>query len=375
MKGEALGQHALRIRKSKYSRALLHEGTWWRSGPYQRIMHLTYRLRPAALALALTAFGLGVPRTTFADTTAQGPQQPPLHPTLITTEYKGKVCTVMNAKAEFPVVDLEGSPKPLYGKQSYQPMRAVGFSPGFVRFKNQHASSRTINNSVRLFGTSWSGTYEEVPAGQLSSEGSYHCTLIASEGHSDTYIAVIFYRLDPSGTPDLRSAAIAFREIGDLQANVEKDVTINCAYVAPPGKRYFHFPLVFAKGREIRTDQSEKIALFFRKQEMEAHRSILKEYRKQFATADKPPVPYLRIPPVVPSGVNAGSIPSTVKASFTVTEDGEVDGITLDQALDPQVSRELRRALGGWLFLPCLRKGYPVSVPVETSLSFGATPG
>jgi hypothetical protein len=338
-------------------------------------MYPAQRLTLAVPSLVAAIFAIGAQPGALASSWLQNTREPPLHPTVIVTEFKGKSYTVTHAKGEFPEINVEGKTKRLYGKQSYQPLRAVGFAPGFVRFKSQNATSTTTYYTERVNGTGGMNKNAVFQTGQFTAKGDYHCTLIASEPHSETYIAVIFYRMDLSGAPDLGSAAIAFREVGDLPAGAEKDVAISCAYVAPPGNRYYLFPLVFTKGREIRTDQSERVAAFFRSQEMETHRSIVDKYEQQFVTADKPPVPYLRVPPVLPNGVKANAIPGTIKASFTVTEDGEVDGITLDQALDPQVSHEVRRALNGWLFLPCLKKGYPVRVPVETSLSFEPASG
>jgi hypothetical protein len=317
------------------------------------------RSNRAGIALLTVILGLSIQAKAVAATWLQDGREPPLHPTVIVTEYKGKTYTVSSVHGEFPEIYIDGHAKQLYGKQKYQPLRAVGFAPGFVRFKGQSASSQTKTLTWHLSESGSFARNENLPGGTYSATGIYHCTLIASEPHKDVFIAVIFFRTDLSGAPDLSSSAIAFREVGALPAGTEEDVTINCSYVAPPGQHYYFFTLVFTKGQEIRTDQSEIVASFFRRQEMASHRSVLEKYFLQFGGSNRPAVPYLRVPPQLPSGVNPSTLPSSIKVRFMVTEGGEVDSLSLDPALDPQVSRELSRALDGWLFLPCLKLGYP----------------
>jgi hypothetical protein len=338
-------------------------------------MYYFDRLNRAGIAFLTVVLGFGVHAKAIAASWLQDGREPPLHPTVIITEYKGKSYTVSNVHGEYPGIYIDGHAKRLYGKQKYQPLRAVGFAPGFVRFKSQSASSQTKTLTWHLAESGALAVNENLPGGTYSATGIYHCTLIASEAHTDTFIAVIFFRTDLSGAPDLSSSAIAFREVGPLPAGTEEDVTINCSYVAPPGQHYYFFTLVFAKGQEIRTDQSEFVASFFRRQEMASHRSVLEKYFLQFGGSNRPAVPYLRVPPQLPSGVNPSTLPSSIKVRFMVTEGGEVDSLSLDPALDPQVSRELCRSLDGWLFLPCLKLGYPVRTPVETSLSFSPASG
>ena len=68
--------------------------------------------------------------------------------------------------------------------------------------------------------------------------------------------------------------------------------------------------------------------------------------------------------------VDRHNVPTSVNAKFAVTETGEVDSLELDQVLDVQVDRAIRRALDGWLFMPRLRKGYPVRTMISVPLSF-----
>jgi hypothetical protein len=325
------------------------------------------RLFGISVLFALFA-ALCIPKGAFADQWLQDGREPPLHPTIITVEYKGKVYPVTAVSAEVPEIEVEGKPRKLYADQSYQTPRALGFAPGFISFKTQNAGSKIMTQSVRIMGFSGSSV---VPSGTFSDTGDYECTLVASEAHADCYIAVIFFPVDEGGSPLPGSTGMAFRQIGDLVAGRETQVAISCGYVPPPGVRAAYVPLIFSKGLEIRTNQSEIAAGYFRRGEMAVHGAMLAHYRQQNPASDRPASPYLRFKPELPPGIDPRSLPARVTAKFAVTETGEVDSLEIDQVLDVKVDREIRRALNGWLFLPRLKKGYPVRSMIEVPLSFG----
>ena len=327
------------------------------------------RRYPWESSLAAALFVLCLPAGALADPWPQDGREAPLHPTIITAEYKGKVYPITDVSAEVPEIEVEGKLRKLHSDQSYGTPRAVVFAPGFVTFTSQNASASTTTTSTRMTGMGLSGN--TVIPGTVSETGEYDCTLVASEPHSDCYIAVIFYRVGDGGSPVPGSTAIAFRQIGDLAAGRETKVAINGSYFAPPGVLATYFPLVFSKGLEIRTDQCENAARYFRRGEMDTHSALLAHYRQQNPGADKPASAYLRFRPELPPGVDPRSLPPTITARFAVTETGEVDGVELDHVLDVKVDREIRRALGGWLFMPRLKKGYPVRSMITVPLSFG----
>jgi hypothetical protein len=327
--------------------------------------------RPSAWTALLAALSaaLCMPTGAFADPWLQDHRQAPLHPTIITADYKDKSYPVIAASAEVPEIEVEGKLRKLYSDQSYQTPRAVGFAPGFVTFKAQKASSNMTTMSTRLTGPGMAGS-GLVPSGTTSEKGEYECTLVSSGAHAGCYLAVVFFRVDDGGSPLAGSTAIAFREIGDLAAGKETKVTIDGSYFAPPGVKAAYFPMVFSKGLEIRTDQSENAAVYFRRGEMAVHGALLAHYRQQNPASDKPASAYLRFRPELPPGVDPRSLPPTITAKFAVTESGEVDAVEIDQVLDVKVDQEIRRALGGWLFMPRLRKGYPVRTMITVPLSF-----
>src|SRR5580658_8605566 len=105
-------------------------------------------LRPPTL-IALFAV-LGFAKGGFSAEWLQDSREPPLHPTVITVEYKGRPYPVTAVTAEIPEINAEGELRKLYSRQSYQTPRALRFAPGFVSFKAQNASSLVRTRSLRF---------------------------------------------------------------------------------------------------------------------------------------------------------------------------------------------------------------------------------
>jgi len=205
--------------------------------------------------------------------------------------------------------------------------------------------------------------------------GDYRTTVLAKESHADCFLAVIFFQEDALGRPVPTSTAIAFRNIGQLVGGRSTDLRIDTSYLVKPGVTFYSIPLIFAKGVEVRSSQSEVASRFFRSEEMTAHAEVLSNYKKQYATENRPASPYLRFPPQLPSNVDPTSLPPVVKTTFAVTEEGEVDDLEIDPALlDPAVRHDIRNSISGWLFLPCLKQGVPTRITMSLPLAF-SSPG
>jgi|HubBroStandDraft_1064217.scaffolds.fasta_scaffold93052_2 hypothetical protein len=299
----------------------------------------------------------------------QDGREPPLHPSIIVTQYGGAFHPVTAAAGEVPEIEAGGKMSPLKIDAGYQITRAMGYAPGFVRFEDQNASSHVWVNPNQFIGPGGANSVL-APNGIYAASGEYECTLVSTEALVDCYVAVVFFRDDAGGQPEAAADAVAFRQVGELTAGRATKVAIHSSYIARPGARVHYFPMLFSKGLEIRSDQSELEARYFRRGEMIAHEEILQRYQKKYPESDRPAEPYLRFRPELPVGVSRQSLPSKINAKFVVTETGEVDSVELYPVPDLRVEQEIRRALDGWLFLPRLEKGYPRRTLFEVPLSF-----
>ena len=315
-----------------------------------------------AVALLITVL---VPARAFAADWRLDPNETPFHPTIITTEYEGKSYPITAAAGETAEIEVSGKLKKLGSSEHYQPRLSTGYAPGFIEFKTSTASTLTATRMYRFQG---GGT---VPGSTVDVNADYTCSLVSSTRQTGCYLAVIFFRTDAVGDPDDRTVAIGFKQIGDIPAGPVVQVKISRGYIPVSGGNYYCLPFIFTKGKEIRSDQCEFVARFFRAQEVASHSRILQRYQEQHPSADRQAVAYLRYPPVLPDGIDLRTLPPTINATFVVMETGEVNSLALDYGLDPLASQAIRRALNGWLFLPRLKAGVPSESLIRLPLSFG----
>jgi hypothetical protein len=293
-----------------------------------------------------------------------GPTEPPLHPTILRSSRDGHYYPIVAVKNDRAEIEVDGKLSRVDPRDGYDPARARAYAKGYVQFSTQNASWQVRTMNYRLSNGS------EVPGGTLTKNGTYEATLLPSESHDDCYIAVIFYQLDAAGEPKAGTVAMAFGQVGTLTAGKPSKISIDEAYIPGEGVKFYCFPLLFSKGVEIRTDQSELAARFFRWQEMNTHRKILAAYLQQNPTANLQPQAYLRVPPVLPENVDVKTLPAVIHTSFMVSETGEVESLQVEDPVDPPVFEAIRRAINGWLFTPKLENGRPTRIMIRLPLSF-----
>jgi hypothetical protein len=282
-------------------------------------------------------------------------------------DYQGALYPVIAVHKEAAEIRVDGRLKRLSLRQAYRVERAPAFLAGHVDFKAVKASSRIHEQFWRVQG---GHGYDVVPGGVISASGTYTATLVPHDSLPGCFLAVVFFRMTPAGSPDPDSTALAFLDVGDLVAGKETAVKVDCGYVVPGGTHFYFVSLLFSKGLEIQTDRSEASAGFFRYQEMVAHNRLLADYCKKNPGADRPLVPYLRFPPLLPEGLDPRTLPPMIQVQFVVTERGEVESMVLTPHLDPLADHAIRRAVGGWLFLPRLKAGRAVRTKIQLPLSF-----
>jgi hypothetical protein len=318
-------------------------------------------IRRAVLAICIPFAGVrgAAAFEWFNDPTLQVP-----HPTVIATDLNGKTYPIVGVAGEHPQIVVDGATITLKSRaQSYQPMRAMGFAPGFINITKENASTKI---TARSFAYDKNG--QQVPVGNSDDDGYFECSVVAAEDHPGCFVAVLFCQLRPNGEPIAVTTALAFGSLGDLKAGRESKAKIFKAYIAPVGTHYYYFIMVLSKGREIRTNLSHFNDQFFRHREVLEQQEMLEEYKEKFKAMDHPAVPYVRIPIQLPPEVDPHTLPPNFTASLVVTEAGLVDEIQLGDSLSPTARSAISSELGGWLFLPRLKQGNPVRTQIVMPL-------
>ena len=292
------------------------------------------------------------------------PTEPPLHPTILRSAYNGHYYPIVAVRGDKAEILVDGQLRAVDPHDGYDPARARAYGKGYVQFSTQNASWQVRTMNYRF------GNGSEVPGGTLTKSGTYEATLLPAESHDDCYLAVLFFQLDEQGEPKPDTIALAFGQVGSLAAGNPTKISMDEAYVPGTDVRFYCFPLLFSRGVEIRTDQSEVAARFFRWQEMRIHRKLLANYLKQNPSANLAAQAYMRIPPLLPDEVDVKKLPAVIHTSFMVSETGEVESLQIDESVDASVSEAIRRAINGWLFTPKLENGRPSRVMIRLPLSF-----
>jgi len=291
---------------------------------------------------------------------------PPLHPTLVYADYKGQSLPVVSVSGETPQVEVDGKYKGIAGRKArFTPLRGSTFAPGMIEMKAMQAGSRRTD-LVLMFSDG-----SNVSGGTINARSDFSATVVPSQDYKDCYVAIVFYdQAFVEERTDTHNAFVQFEKIKDLVGGKENTITLNFGYLEPrQDLQLGYFPLFFTNGVEIRSNQCELTAQFFRRIELIRHEAILKAYcEKNTATASAKLEPYLRVPVLFPNKEVLVSAPATTRVSFMVDADGKVESLQFEEALPAAVSSVLTRTLNGWLFLPRIKAGRPertlVKVPV-----------
>jgi hypothetical protein len=311
--------------------------------------------------LGLLCFCLSAATLVQAKWISEQGAPPPLHPTIIEGSYKGKLMPIVAVSGESPRVEVDGKLKRPSGRLSdrYTPARGAYFAPGSLAMKDLKGSA-SKTNLVLMFSDGG-----EVSGGTLSARSDFSATVTPTQDYADVYIAIIFFDQGYlEGTAESPGATVQFSAIKPLVGGRENKVKLVFGYQDFGERRTGFFPLFFTHGIEIKSDQCEMIARFFRRREDSLHRAILQGYLAKHSGESLGLVPYLKIPPLLPDGTDYGALPRSISPSFMVNEEGRVESLQLQRGLPADVAYELGRTLRGWLFLPRLANGRPARTMV-----------
>jgi hypothetical protein len=149
-------------------------------------------------------------------------------------------------------------------------------------------------------------------------------------------------------------------------------VKADFGYLDFGSRPYSFIPLFFTRGREIRTNYADNAAMLFRHVEMLRHQKMLAAYLRKHPRDTAAPVAYLRFAPVFTPGFDQATLPGRIRVGYTVASDGTVEGIEFAPAVPAEAVAAIQRALAGWLYLPRLLNGEPVSTAMATDFLFQA---
>ncbi len=295
----------------------------------------------------------------------EGPP-PPLHPTTLMGIYKDHPYEVVGVSGNAGVIENQGTSIRLPQTATYRPERASAFMPGSLEIRKQEAESNMLRRTVIL-----NGGLGEVDGGVDFAGSHYETKVVASRAYSGCFLVILFFDRDYlSGETDDSGATVAFEKIGDLPAGVETKVEADFAYIDFKHRNLTYIPLFFSHGTELRTSFADDSAQLFRHIEMLRHRKLIPYYFQKNPRTTAPAQPYLRFPPIFPAGTDLSALPPELKVDYTVTSEGTVEGVRLSQTVPADVLAGIQRAVQGWLYVPQLANGQPMTSLASAELGF-----
>ncbi len=290
---------------------------------------------------------------------------PPLHPTVVMGEHKGKQMPIVGVRNEAPQVEVEGKKVTLStgGRARFAPHRGARFAPGEITLTNM----KTAGHRTRLVLMFENGG--EVDGGTVHANTEFTVTVTPTRDYKNCYVALVFFdQAYLDGDTINPGASVQFERIPDLVANQENKVKVSFGFLDFGERRTGYFPLFFTEGVEMRSNQAELIARFFAKMEDTRHDFIVKGFLERNAGKSAAPKAYLSIPPLFLDDGVLEAAPARVNVSFMVVEDGRVESVQLVDRVPAPAAAILRRTIEAWRFLPRVKDGYAARTLVKVPI-------
>ena len=286
----------------------------------------------------------------------------PPHPTVLLVESGESRLPVWNVAGASPIVDRDGK-KTKLRSDAFFAERAPHYADGDVKI------AKLTVNGMSLVATVDSMADISRAGGKLGGTAYFEFTANASVDLKGAFVAVLIYdkrfltddRVNP--VPE-----IVVRELPTLLAGEDTKIGFSSPLADPkalPGV----LMLVFAAGGgEVQTNFSAYAGRYFQRIAQTRLAAALPKYLAEPGPLDRAAVPALRFNPILPENVIKPKAP--IEAMLVVSEKGWVTEVELPEEIDPRLATSLTANLQGWMFLPRVVAGTPVSTRIKLPLKF-----
>ncbi len=322
----------------------------------------------------------------------------PPHPMLLLAKYRGYRLPVVAVEKNQPVVLLDGRRKTLSDSTPLVTQLAEDYHPAQV----------TFTGNIDIGKRSW----ETPPSRGLyvpdSTELREYIGTLSLESATDVPDAYVLLTLfdsgaadDPAGSDFCKSELI---EVGALRAHERREVPLRMLVHMPlrysngdPSKKpgieldqTIVFWQLFSQGVEIHTHDLSDIELrlgrsvftkeglkttleitgigqFIYLRERVEHADAVEAWLKQNRKSNQPAQPYGLTP--LQAGT-AENLPKEASAILSLSAEGKVTQVVLEQAFPEEAARNITRFLKLWLFLPAIKNGSAVATRIRVPLAF-----
>jgi hypothetical protein len=288
--------------------------------------------------VSLPILALSIGAQAFADT------QLPDRPAAALTMYKDKLCPVLGAQGNAPIIVADGNQVVLGAGASIALSVGDRYADGFVKIDDLFTADVPPSNDPNDIASN------EMKASQVDVKA----TLTPDIDIPDAYAILIAY--PPSKNPDAAPVlAAVVHKIGDLAAGRPTRISVRLPKLGQEEGPAWSI-LVFDAGRQVRsTGMDALLPGYLDRLETAA---LKKRIADRLGKGVDAPIAVLRPMPLsLPDTVKAKYHGTTVKVEVRVGVDGRVVWARPVGLSDTELFEALNRGFSNWLFLPPMKDG------------------
>jgi hypothetical protein len=287
----------------------------------------------------------------------------PPHPTVLLVESGESRLPVWNVAGASPIVDRDGKKTKLRSDAVFFAERAPHYADGDVKI------AKVTVNGMSLVATVDSMADISRAGGKLGGTAYFEFTANASVDLKGAFVAVLIYdkrfltddRVNP--VPE-----IVVRELPTLLAGEDTKIGFSSPLTDPKARPGVLLLVFAAGGGEVQTNFSAYAGRYFQRIAQARLAAALPKYLAEPGPLDRAAVPALRFNPILPENVIKPKAP--IEVMLAVSEKGWVTEVELPEEIDPRLATSLTANLQGWMFLPRIVAGSPVSTRIKLPLKF-----
>ena len=285
------------------------------------------------------------------------------HPTALLTNHGKTIHPVIKVLGTDPIVSIDGKDVRIRNRSIFFAERAPRYADPTADLKDV-----SLNGTVLKAVVNESDDPERSGA-LIGGTSFFEARLTSSAELIGSYIAlIVFDSTFLDGRTDQPETEIILHELPVIRAGIEIKIKFTAPLVGSGSRKAF-VPILFAAGgAEIRTGFWSHAARYFSRIEQIKLRQAIGEYRAKFSNQDHEAVPFVRVSPILPSGMAAPS--GDLAATLMINATGSVTSVRFSTDGPNDLTRALADALSGWLFLPKLKTGEPVACQVVLPFRF-----
>jgi hypothetical protein len=286
------------------------------------------------------------------------------HPTVLTVQYKDQMLPVVRVSESDPFVLVDGKETRIRSNPVYLAKDATGFSDNIVS-----APHGALGGTLRL-EVLGDHAFSYDPANAQNGGVYFEVPLTARQTIRGGYAALVMYSGDTSSNQPGHSnqAEIIVHELPELPAGKTVRVSFSARVIPRVRQPQFFVQIFDSFGQEVLTNDMQQAWKYYGLRDRDRFDRGLEKYLAKFKGADHDAIPAITPKPlfspiaVLPKG--------EINVMLTVEADGTVSAVDAGMIADDSARDSLTQAVSGWLFLPKLKAGQPVSTYVQVPLQF-----